>query len=297
MTTPATSPLRVGPLDMLWLTWRQHRIAIVSGGVLVAAFYTFTRVILPQEHINVDTCSPHCGEMSVFGLAWLPTWVVLDAMGWLASAFGFLIAVYWAAPMIAREYEQRTDVLAWGQDVSVTAWVFGKIALLGVVAAGYAAVIGLAMSALVVPWGSIQPIVRTNFESAVPVQMAYALFGIVLGVAVSAFVRRTVAAMAITAALFGIVRFVAYELRFTYLPPVRIEIPLTGSYTSFTVPRNLWQNLSDLGGPGHTILVLDYQPVDRLAAFRLIEIAIFVVLTAALAIAAWLRMRRAASSR
>ena len=293
MTTLAT-PRRVGPLDMLWLTWRQHRIAIVISGVLVAAFYAIARVIGSRESFDITTCSPHCGEMSVLGLAWLPNWVVVDALGWLASAFAFLIGVYWAAPMIAREYEQRTDVLAWGQDVSVTAWVFGKIAVLGVVATGYAAVIGFAMSGVVTPVGGLAPIGTQAFEAAIPVHMAYALFGLVLGVAVSAFVRRTVSAMGITAALFVAVRLVAYELRFTYLAPLRLEVPVSGPYQGFSLPPEIWIRFGDPGGP---VWAIDYQPADRLTEFRLIETAIFVVLTAALAIATWLRMRKAATSR
>lgn len=298
MTTLATPTLRrIGPVDLLWLTWRQHRIAIVTGGVLVAAFYATTLVIGRREFLELTTCSPHCGDVSVFGLAWLPAWIVVDALGWLASAFGLLVGVFWAAPMIAREYEQRTDVLAWGQDTTVTRWLSGKTAVLGVIAAGYAAVIGVAMSGAVTQVGDLFPIRRDDFESAPALHIAYALFGLMLGVAVSAFVRRTVAAMGITAALFVVVRFVLYELRFTWLTPVRFEVPLTAPYTSFSVPPAIWENFGDQGAPGHQTFVIDYQPADRLVAFRLIEIATFVVLAGALAVGTWLRMRRAAASR
>jgi hypothetical protein len=269
----------------VWLTWRQHRIAIVLGAVFVAAYYAVALAVRSGVPGNLATCSPHCGQSSVFGLGWVGTWVLVDGQMVLAAAFGLLVAVFWAAPLIAREYEQGTDVLAWGQDLSVTGWLFGKIATLGVIAAGYGAIVGFAASGLVSRFGGFLPFGFQRFESSVPLQAAYALFGFLLGVAVSAFVRRTVPAMGVTAALFVAVRLVVYELRFTYLPPVHVVL---------SSPANVFTYLF------HGLLVdenangtaIDYQPPDRLPAFRLIEIAIFVVLTAALATVTWLRMRR-----
>ena len=55
-----------------------------------------------------------------------------------------LIGVFLGVPVLAREHEQRTLLLAWSQDVSPARWLWTKLALLGLfVAALTTAVAGV----------------------------------------------------------------------------------------------------------------------------------------------------------
>src|SRR5262249_24313150 len=80
-----------------------------------------------------------------------PAYPVLSAMGatvmFLAPA---VIGMFWGAPLIARELEDRTYRLAWTQSVTRTRWLAVKLGLLGLAAM---AITGL-FSLIVTWWAS-----------------------------------------------------------------------------------------------------------------------------------------------
>lgn len=204
-------------MNLLWLTWRQHRMALIAGGLLVV-------------------------------LSQLKGWMLT---GELVLA-GF-VAVFWGAPLVAREFEQRTHVFAWSQDVSPGRWLFLRTAPLLVVAAVLAGVLGIVGSARSEARGPSMPL----FELWPPLQVAYVLFGLALGVMFSALTRRTVPSMGLTLAVFALVR--------------------TG--------------VALLVRP-HSIPFVDYRLAASALAFHVIESAIFVVLAAGLFVLAWRLVRR-----
>jgi hypothetical protein len=149
--------------------------------------------------------------------------------------------------------------------------------------------------------------------------VAYALFALALGVAASAVLRRTLAAMAVTVLGFIGVRLVI-ELVFrpTYLPPVaRISSPISSPTAGNTSPYNgdwlIPNGFHYLDQAGHSVSEADavnlchgylvkgvtadfstclqehglrlvnlYQPADRFWLFLGIESAIFLTLALAL---------------
>src|SRR5258705_1744701 len=52
-----------------------------------------------------------------------------------------LIGMFIGVPLLAREHEQRTLLLAWSQDVSPVRWLWTKLALLGGFVAALTAVV------------------------------------------------------------------------------------------------------------------------------------------------------------
>jgi hypothetical protein len=204
----------------LWLAWRQHRLAIVVTTIGIAA--------LSGQLYWDSTDVAHSNSATV-----LATVVVPATAG--------LIAIFWGAPLLPREYEQRTNLLVWSQDLSVGRWLLGKIVLLAPVLLLLWAVLGTAAGILAhrdwmqypsidafasAPFGFIgnqfAPFGSIGFEAWVPLQLGYVLFGFALGLLVGAIVRRTMVSVAVTLALFTAVRLVIAVLARPYfLTPVR----------------------------------------------------------------------------
>jgi ABC-type transport system involved in multi-copper enzyme maturation permease subunit len=184
----------VGFLDLTCLVWRQHRWLI--GGTVVAALVLFGTMLVNDAQVtgqNFYTCRAACGGsiLGVFG----SHSAVGDLQATFVAAFGLVIAVFWAAPLIAREYEQRTNLLAWSQDVSPLRWLVGKVVPMVVVAVGVAVALGTAVILLGHKFHSLEPVEYPpfsglRFEQSVPLQVAYALFGFALGLLASAVLRR-----------------------------------------------------------------------------------------------------------
>jgi hypothetical protein len=221
--------------------------------------------------------------------------------------------------------------VAWSQDVSPVRWLVGKIVPIAVAVVGLAVVLGVAvaglgdrLNTLTGPYNGYGPFDSFHFEAFVPLQVAYAVFGLALGLAMSALVRRTVPAMAGAAALFIGARVAVWLVRPYLLSPVRVVGPAFSS-EEFGVGREQWylgggylnsagqvltnSQLVLYGDPtsygayrdslrrdGVTASFVDYQPADRLVTMRLIETGIFVALAAALFVVVWLRLRRSRAS-
>jgi ABC-type transport system involved in multi-copper enzyme maturation permease subunit len=309
---------RVGTLDLLWLTWRQHRWAIVSGAVFVAALGGY---ILWNER---ETARSVGINLQLFGM-FADTRGVADLQDGIAAAFGLVIAVFWAAPLVAREVEQGTHLLAWSQDVRPRRWLLSQAGWLTLAAAVLGTVLGLFVVGQADGLSGRKPdsygeFTLLRFEAFLPLQIAYVLFGFALGLAVSVLVRRVVPAMGVTAVVFLGVRFGLSQYRPYYLAPVRSVVPLPGFADPYVGNNGLMitegmtnaagQPLGNFDLPCLTTFhtfdeytaclrsggvvnsFMDYQPDYRLTALRYIEVGIFLVLAAVLFGVVWLRMRR-----
>ncbi|RZQ62389.1 hypothetical protein [Amycolatopsis suaedae] len=309
--TEADGHRGTGWADLVWITWRQHRLALAgTGGLLV-----LTAVLMVVFGLTVRPV----GRYGEFDRS------LLDLTQYAIPGYAALIAVFWAAPLLAREYEQRTHLLAWGQDVSPLRWLTGKTAVLAGVAVVYAVVLGLVSSwlmhrlrAVLPDWPLIRPFSGHGFESSPLLQAGYALFGFALGLAVSAISRRTVVSMGITLALFAGIRvFVIENLRPYFMTPVRSVFPLGAEFRpggrddlfvgggmldaagNEVDPARCAMPVGPDGDPylcerqaGAVSHFVDVQPADRLAAFQLIEFGLFAALAVVLAVVTWRVMRR-----
>jgi hypothetical protein len=314
---------RVGAPDLLWLAWRQHRWTIVSGAALVAGLCAYmlwnVATIVP---VTYGPCGTACFQ--IFGESPHQEGLVATQL-WLAAGFGGLVAAFWAAPLVAREFEQGTHLLAWSQDVSARRWLVGKVVVLVVAAMAFAAVLGAVAAGVVDRISGADPqffsaFEGLHFEASAPLQTAYVLFGFALGLTASVLLRRTVPAMGVTLAVFAGVRAAVSLLRLDYLPPAHLVVPLSTDPTVAAaggVILNEYQvdaagqqvtelRINCLDGPNLPAAAINpclrrngivgdfilYQPADRLPTFRLFEAGIFVVLAVALFVVTWLWLRR-----
>jgi hypothetical protein len=317
LAAPPRRKSKVGFGDLFALTMRQNRLALS----LITLFYVLYGLLVQLSN----------------GAASLGDWR-FDPKDFVMVPAA-LVAVFWGAPMLSAEYEQHTNVLVWSQDVPVVRWLLAKLVLLGgivVVLSGLLTLVvrnqlagewnGLLWSGSPMsPWGPI------GFEAWIPLGIAYALFGLVFGVAVGALCRRTVTALGITLVGFAAIRvLIATELRpwltNSLVTPLQrswsFAVYLTQSPTAVAGGKDLdinsqvWLNAAGLptrmpdacwsGSSSNSALlncasshgvtrVADiYQPYSRLVIFHSIELAVYVVLIAlCVGFAVWSVRRRA----
>ena len=203
--------------DLVALTLRQQRLAIASIVLLYLAYGVWIAANGGQAEIGYWRFDPK---------TFLP-------------ALAGLVAVFWGAPLLATEYEQHTNLLAWSQDVPGIRWLVAELTLLGAI------VIVLSAALTVVErikigqqaqqeqwWGApTSPFGFLGFEDWVPLGIACAVFGFVLGIAVGAVSRRVVTSLAVTLVGFVGVRLLVIDVVRPWLlahliPPVRDIWPI-----------------------------------------------------------------------
>ena len=307
---------------MTWLTWRQHRsnAALVGAMLLVLGVAVIYLSIAGAGLLaEVRSCIPSqgaCGAQQAWFNSNMQTWwgLVLMAVVVVPALIGMAVG----APLIPRELEAGTHLLAWSQGVTRGRWFLVRAALLVVGAVAAAAV----LAAIAQGWFAIQRdlggsmTVWGGFDIAPPVVIAYTLFALALGIAAGAALRRTQAAMAVTLVAYIAVRVsIAVLARWRYLPPVVFR-ELAGGQPAAGTPApgpGDWLLPAPPGffdAAGHPLNAVSvsqlifqctgntqatcpkalagvysltqYQPASRFWLFQGIEAAIFVVLAVAL---------------
>ncbi|GLY52884.1 hypothetical protein [Lentzea sp. NBRC 102530] len=274
----------------IWLTWRQHRWQIVSvAAVALLASYSL---------IFTETGSAAIDSMPITGFYGLM----------VQLGFGGIIGMFWGAPLLARELEERTYFVAWGQDVTPVEWLRGKVAVLAVLAVLLGALIGAGDGYV----GSRR--VWSGFEANPFVQGGYALLGLSMGVLIGLLTRHVLTAIAGTLVFFALVRFLlAGVLRDYYLPPERIIVrwentPVVPQHGLTLGSGFVGDDLEPVSVPDNCRLInentcmrntkaaigtyVDYQPIDRMTYFQVFEVLLCLLLAAGfLFLSLWLLRR------
>jgi hypothetical protein len=306
---------------MAWLTWRQHRsnAALVGAMLLVLGVAVIYLSIAGAGLLaEVRSCTPAqgaCGATQAWFNSNLQTWwgLVLMAVVVVPALIGMAVG----APLIPRELEAGTQLLAWSQGVTRGRWFLVRAALLVVGAVAAAAV----LAAVAQGWFAVQRdlggsmTVWGGFDIAPPVVIAYTLFALALGIAAGAALRRTQPAQAVTLVAYVAVRVsIAALARWRYLPPVVFHELAGGQLTAsppapgpgdWELSSGPWLNAA--GHPTNALsvsqlisqctgntqatcpraldgvyLLAQYQPASRFWPFQGVEAAIFVLLAALL---------------
>jgi hypothetical protein len=224
---------------MIWLSRRQFRAQAWTGATILAVFAASVLVLgLRMRHATEIT-----EYQSVV--------YALDAVMLAGPA---LLGLFWGAPLIARELETGTAALIWNQSVSRRRWLAVKLAV-----AGAAGLVTGGLAGMLLTWAAA-PLDRVNqdrfttllFGTRGLVPAAYAIFAVVLGAVLGLLVRRTVPAMALTAAVFVAVQVLMPNLvRPHLLPPRTMATPVTAQVVrglSFLGQRPSIEGLKIPGG-------------------------------------------------
>jgi hypothetical protein len=238
---------------VIWLTWRQHRVALATGlAVLaVAALYvgvTASRIHSGYDALGLRDCPPPAGVSCTSQWnQFIPLYNSLSIGLVLIMVLPALVGAMWGAPLVAREIEQGTHRLAWTQSISRTRWLAVKVAVLLLATAA-----GLAVMTVLCRWW-IEPFTATGttawldtmvFDLVGVAPVAFGVAGVAIGVAAVTFTRRIIPAIAVTLVLFTGLRIVVdLYVRPHYMAPVTTSTP-------FETGPNVITEASVAGEPG-----------------------------------------------
>jgi len=252
-----------------WLTWRQFRAqASVALATLAVIAITFAITGPHLAHLyaasGIATCQAH-GDCSTLASNFLnqvkasATYPALFALGiGVLYVVPAIIAIFWGAPLVARELEAGTFRLVWNQSVTRTRWLAVKIGLIGLASMATAGLFSL----MVTWWAS--PIDRAAGLGAVLdsnrlmpqlsgargiTSIGYAAFAFAFGVTAGVLVRRTLPAMAITLAVFAAVQI---TMPLWVRPHLIAPLHHTTALNTATLDQlTVWRNGSQMTVIGH----------------------------------------------
>jgi hypothetical protein len=249
---------------MLWVTWRQHRIALI--GLLVAATVVAFAIVFVADfaqrtriELGVDNCVPlfntnaNCNNLLA---EWNRRVGPFRYVGMALLVIPALVASYLGGPLLAREFERGTHRLGWTQGIGRVRWA---ATILGVVfaatlAAGIILALGGHQSWPLLGVSTFRPFDLFDVEGPAPV--SYMVFGLALGAFIGAWRRRILSGMFYGLIAFAVVRgLVMIEVRPYYEPP--IAIPLAATYTfgsQAPIPADAWMSGADaVDSQGRTV--------------------------------------------
>jgi hypothetical protein len=320
---------------MTWFTWRQQRAALLSlwiGAAAVAAGLAYLAVTI-QAFVKTHgltrclTANGNCGlDISPFtarfeGPGALTMWALLMVPALIGAFFG--------APLFAREFEQRTHLLALSQPISRARWVSAKLVVATAGALLAIFVITTAYRWMLSTGGDLldhdSVFFHPQFEAQGVLPYAYTIMAMVSGIALGLIVRNTVLAMGLTLMLFVAARIAVMQIRPGFQAPQIVKGAISDGVhaPSISEPTGSWVLDSQAGyidAAGHLVdrAVVESDPTcvnfgepacakahgfvgvystyhgpGRYLTFQLIEAGIFLAIAAVLLVAGvtWLRAR------
>jgi len=218
--TESTAMRGGGFSGLIWLTWRQHRWTLLGTLVLAAVLVGWMTYLSMEVTDLWHQChNMRCPEDSPQGqrLGGASSLILtIDSLLTLVRYMPILIGVFIGVPVLSREHEQRTLLLAWSQDISPARWLWTKLSLLGLfVAAVTAAVAGASdhlehVMSNVSKYGSMFEYHTFLNTGMLPLAISICWFAI--GVALGAAIRRTLPAVfGVVAGFIGLMLLVQYR--------------------------------------------------------------------------------------
>jgi hypothetical protein len=301
-----------------FFVWRLHRHQVYWAATALAALTVLlivTGTTMADDYRSFfATCRATQSCSDAGSLLFRGDGAIIDLVN-ATVIVPLLFGLFWAAPLVAKEYEEGTQNLAWTQSVTRRRWLSTNVIWVFVAAAVWAA----ALTVLVSWWRSPENALSGRFnafdiQGIVPV--AYAIFAVALGLGVGSMFRRVLPALATTLGAFLTVRIVtAIYIRPHFMTALTKKLPF--ALGTRGAPPGAWILSGGLVGPnGHYYgdgISLDqvpaacrvgafggkgitpnclashgfhqwitFQPASRFWAFQGIEATTFVVLAIAL---------------
>jgi hypothetical protein len=219
---------------MLWVAWRQHRAQAIGAAAVavVIAVYAVTVGFVIRDAAadnGLADCLAEGGACNLLAMELLRRFDRTVGLLTFSIWLPLLVGAFFGAPLVARELERGTHLLAWTQGVTRGRWLLTRVAVaaagivvsMTVLAAGIGWLHGEYYGLSGLPMGLSTS--RFDLHDVTPAALALATFGI--GVMAGVLLRRTLLAMAISMALgFGLVQLISW-LREDLIEPVRRAAP------------------------------------------------------------------------
>jgi ABC-type transport system involved in multi-copper enzyme maturation permease subunit len=234
---------------MTWLTFRQFRaqaITALAAVALMAIAYgvTGSHLVHVYNASGMRGCGKgaRCVSLAANFIKAIKADQVYPALFFVGIlilvVLPAVIGAFWGAPLVARELEAGTYRLAWNQDVTRTRWMAVKLGLVGLAAIATAGLVSLLFSWWAGPVNAVGgfPNNFSQFVRMTPLMFvaqgvapaAWAALAFVIGVVTGIFVRRTIAAMAITILAVVLLQFLwPHFVRPHLITPDRATAPIT----------------------------------------------------------------------
>jgi len=251
VTARADEVPKLGPMPwrrMAWVTWRQHRTALIGLAVLFVALAVFLWVAglhLHHAYAAAIACHPAssftCNSLAntfngMYGFL---------SNGLLLQVVPALIGAFVGAPLLARELESGTFRFAWTQGVGRWRWTLAKVVGLGVVVTAVTGAITVLLSWYYQPYfpsgnqalyssktllvGTSSPFAPGLFDLRGVTFAAWTLAAFSIGVLAGVLIRRVVPAIVATLLVYtGLAFAVGGFLRQHYIAPLvtsKLDIP------------------------------------------------------------------------
>lgn len=229
---------------MNWLVWKQHRkLFVILAGVLMLYAALAIPMGLSVWHTYqhaLATCdiTDSCNQLSN-NLLW---------SGWTSSVnpnsghgapllllLPFLLGMFVGVPLIAREYNESTNLLIWTRSVSRRKWLTTKLVWILIATALFVGT----LTALTTWWAKAGNAVYLNrftilmFDTQGIAPIGFAVFAVSIGIALGTWLKRTMVAIGLTLVLVLAAQIViGNHVRPHYMTPLTRNVSINQNTTS-----------------------------------------------------------------
>jgi len=231
---------------MAWVTWRQHRVALIGMVVALAAIGAYTWMVGLQVHHAYAAelaCHPAGSDACIQLTSGFNSPGGLLTNGWILQLVPALIGAFVGAPVLAREMETGTYRYAWTQGFGRRRWALAKLVGLAVAVTAAVGAISVLFSWYYQPYFDPDNQARslTELTSLAPSLFdlrgvtfgAWTLAAFAIGALAGILIRKVVPAIVATLAAYAALAIATGAwLRAHYLAPIVIR--------SLNVPSSVW---------------------------------------------------------
>ncbi|MEV1316548.1 ABC transporter permease [Micromonospora arborensis] len=217
--TGSTAAPGGGFSGLIWLTWRQHRWALIGTLVLAAVLLGWMTYVSTEMTDLYHQChNMSCPEHSPQGARLAGTSVLVRTYSYLSRLVQYmpmLIGVFIGVPVLSREHEQRTLLLAWSQDVSPARWLWTKLGLLGLFVAAVTAAVAVTSDHMEHAFANVSTgsmFQHETFMNTAMLPLVISICWFAVGAALGAAIKRTLPAVfGVAAGFIGLMLLVQYR--------------------------------------------------------------------------------------
>ncbi len=219
---------------MAWVTWRQHRTALIGVFAFIGALALCLLIVGLQLHhayAAAIACHPATSAACTATVAHFNGIGNFLSNGALFLVVPPLIGAFVGAPLLAREFEAGTFRYAWTQGFGRSRWTLAKLVALGAVVATASCALSVLASWYYQPYvasgnqslslTTFNPLNPGLFEQRGVAFAAWTLAAFAIGAMAGVLTRRVVPAIVTTLAVCGALAFATGGwLRMHYLTPL-----------------------------------------------------------------------------
>ena len=233
---------------MLWVTWRQHRFALLGVAALLGALVVVLWIFglrLHHAYAAAIACRPSssiaCADLlSSFNVSIRVLWY-----GYVLQPIPALIGAFLGAPLLAREFETGTFRYAWTQGFGRARWTLAKLVSLGFVVAAAAGCVSVLIAWYYQPYFNARnqavrlsewsPLAAGVFDVRGIAFAFWTLTAFAMGALAGALIRRTVPAIVATLVTYAAIALIAANLLRKHYATALVT-------SAFNVPSSAWIN-------------------------------------------------------